>query len=40
MQPDYKKIDEDNSKVKEETVKQILEITKLFTGGNSNGLIS
>lgn len=39
LKPDYQRINEDNNWVKEETIKQILEVTKLFTGGNTDGLI-
>ncbi|MGN1054295.1 MAG: IS21 family transposase [Erysipelotrichaceae bacterium] len=39
LKPDYQKINEDNNWVKEETMKQILEISKLFTGGKKDGLI-
>lgn len=39
LKPDYQRINEDNNWVKEETIKQILEVTKLFTGGNTDELI-
>lgn len=39
LKPDYQRINEDNNWIKEETIKQILEVTKLFTGGNTDGLI-
>lgn len=40
MNPDYQLMDTENNLVKEETVKQIMEVTKLFTRGGSKELIN